>query len=456
MFELLPNPGKRLKVRPYNRFWKSKIAERMMHVMKKAEMAPAAIRRMMIALFLLSLAMVFSLSEGKVQASPAAGKTIEVNLDDKTLSFPIAPLLENGTTLVPFRPLFEAMGLEVGWNPEQQTVTGQKDGLTIVMTIGSQVATVNGSGVQMLQAPKIIDGYTMVPLRFVGETTQALVAWNPYKPQILVYTEPYLAANGLTKATAEAEINKQIAEFKKKYDELTANHPQQPQTPVAVPDAPAGDGSYQPAGSDQVNLNALLGMYYGFSPDYDGYECGGMCWNITTFLPENKVVVGAPPQGGPETIDCSRDGCRSYTIQNGTLELDNGDTYEIAVQSGKLYIDDVELDRVSTVQNGLTLNGTYVHRGFQGLIGISAGSTSWTHTLMLNADGTFKTDNMMIGNVQGSAPTTGAAGGSDSGSYRISGNTIVFAFQNGKIASSLFFEHEDGSIQVGDENYDKE
>ncbi|MNC79257.1 hypothetical protein D3C75_1316840 [compost metagenome] len=63
---------------------------------------------------------------------------------------------------------------------------------------------------------------------------------------------------------------------------------------------------------------------------------------------------------------------------------------------------------------------------------------------------------MMIGNVQGSAPTTGAAGGSDSGSYRISGNTIVFAFQNGKIASSLFFEHEDGSIQVGDENYDKE
>lgn len=424
--------------------------------MKKTEMATAAIRRIMIAAFWLCLITAVNLSPARVEAAPEVNQTIEVNLDDKTLSFPIAPLLEDGTTLVPFRPLFEAMGLEVGWDPEQQTVTGQKEGLTIVMTIGSQAATVNGSGVQMLLAPKIIDGYTMVPLRFVGETTHALVAWNPYKPQILVYTESYLAANGLTKATAEAEINKQIAEFKKKYDELTANQPQQPQAPAAVPDAPAGDGSYQPATSDLVNLNQLQGMYYGFSPDYDGFECGGMCWNIITFLPENKVVVGAPPQGGPETIDCSRDGCRSYTIQNGALMLDNGDTYEIAVKSGKLHIDDVELDRVGTVQSGLTLNGTYVHSGFQGLIGISAGSTSWTHTLTLKADGTFTTDNMMIGNVQGSAPTTGAAGGSDSGSYRISGNTIVFAFHDGKITSSLFFEHEDGSIQVGDENYDKE
>lgn len=424
--------------------------------MNRTGKAGIVIRRMLIGAIWLGLLAVVNLSPARVEAAPEVNQPIEVNLDDKTLSFPIAPLLENGTTLVPFRPLFEAMGLEVGWNPEQQTVTGQKDGLTIVMTIGSQSATVNGSGVQMLLAPQIIDGYTMVPLRFVGESTQALVAWNPYKPQILVYTESYLAANGLTKATAEAEINKKIAEFKKKYDEMTASQPQQPQTPVAVPDAPAGDGSYKPAASDQVNLNQLRGMYYGFSPDYDGYECGGMCWNIITFLPENKVVVGAPPQGGPETIDCSRDGCQSYTIQNGTLELDNGDTYEIAVQSGKLYIDDVELDRVRTVQSGLTLNGTYVHSGFQGLIGISAGSTSWTHTLTLKLDGTFTTDNMMIGNVQGSAPTTGAAGGSDSGSYRISGNTIVFAFHDGKITSSLFFEHEDGSIQVGDENYDKE
>ncbi len=94
--------------------------------MRKAEIAQAAVRRMMIAACWLSLALALSLSEGKVEASPAADKTIEVNLDDKTLSFPIAPLLENGTTLVPFRPLFEAMGLEVGWNPEQQTVTGQK------------------------------------------------------------------------------------------------------------------------------------------------------------------------------------------------------------------------------------------------------------------------------------------------------------------------------------------
>lgn len=417
-------------------------------------------RTMMRRLFTLALWLTaicaLSLTTVKAEASPAANKRIEVNLDDKTLTFEKAPLLENGTTLVPFRPLFEAMGLEVGWNPADRKVTGTKDGLTVVMTIGSKTATVNGSSVPLLQAPKIVDGYTMVPLRFVGESTQALVAWNPYKPQILVYTDTYLAANGLTKATAKAEIDKQIAEFKKIYEEQQSAGQPQPSTPVAVPNPPAGDGSYKPAGSGQVNLNSLQGMYYGFSPDYNGYECGGMCWNIFTFLPGNKVVVDAPPEGGPETINCTRDGCRTYTIQNGKLRLNNGDTYDIAVKSGKLYIDDVELDRVKAVQNGLTLNGTYVHSGFQGLAGISAGSTSWTHTLTLNANGTFKTDNLMIGSVQGGTPTTGAAGGSDTGSYKISGNTIVFAWSDGKVSSSLFFLHDDGSIQVGDENYDPE
>ncbi|MEK3877489.1 stalk domain-containing protein [Paenibacillus sp. FSL M7-0420] len=426
--------------------------------MRKRRMSGPVIRRLWTAVIWLGVAVALSVSAGQAQASPAAGKTIEVNLDDKPLTFEKAPLLDKGTTLVPFRPLFEAMGLTVGWNPAQQTVTGTKEGLTIVMKIGSKTATVNGTSVQLLQAPTIIDSYTMVPLRFVGESTQALVAWNPYKPQILVYTDPYLAANGLTKATAKAAVDKQIAEFKKVYDEQIASQPQptKPPAPGTVPNAPAGDGSYKPAASDQVNLSNLQGTYYGFSPDYDGYECGGMCWNILTFLPGNKVVVDAPKQGGPETINCSRDGCQTYTIQSGKLKLSNGDTYDIAVKSGKLHIDDVELSRVKTVKNGLTLSGTYVHRGFQGLAGISAGSTSWTRTLVLNSNGTFTSDNLMLGTVQGGAPTTGGAGGSDTGSYKISGNTIVFAFGNGKVSSSLFFQHDDGSIQVGDENYSKQ
>lgn len=245
--------------------------------------AGPGIRRIWMAALWLGIALLLIVSAGKAEASPAAGKTIEVNLDDKTLSFEKAPLLDNGTTLVPFRPLFEAMGLKVGWEPAQQKVTGTKEGLTIVMTIGSKTASVNGKNVQLMQAPKIVDSYTMVPLRFIGESTQALVAWNPYKPQVLVYTDPYLTGKGLTKATAKAEIDKKIAEFKKIYDEQVASNPPQPKPPApgTVPSAPAGDGSYKPAASDQVNLSQLQGMYYGFSPDYDGYECGG-CAGISS------------------------------------------------------------------------------------------------------------------------------------------------------------------------------
>ncbi|OMF96069.1 copper amine oxidase N-terminal domain-containing protein [Paenibacillus sp. FSL R7-0273] len=402
--------------------------------------------------------MLLNLSPGQTFA--AVNKNIEVKLDDKVLAFEKAPVNEKGTVLVPFRPLFEAMGMEVSWDQAAQKVTGNKEGLTIVMTINSKTAAVNGSTLTLLQAPTIIDNYTMVPLRFIGESTQALVAWNPYLPQVLVYTEPYLTSQGLTKATAKAEIDKQLEHFKKQLeDQAGVNQPSpqpssQPQKPVTVPAPPAGDGSYKAPASGTAELNKLQGMYYGFSPDYSGYECGGMCWNIFTFLPGNKVVVDAPSKGGPETIDCKRDSCQTYTIQSGTMKLNNGETYPIAVKSGKLYIDDVELEQVKPVKSGLTLNNTYIHRGFQGLSGISAGSTSWKETLVLRADGSFESDNFMIGNVQGGAPTTGAAGNASSGSYKISGNTIVMVYNDGKVESALFFLQADGSFNIGDKNFD--
>ncbi|HEY3367538.1 MAG TPA: stalk domain-containing protein [Symbiobacteriaceae bacterium] len=51
---------------------------------------------------------------------------------------------------------------------------------TIVLTIGQQVATVNGDTVQLDTAPVIdaASGRTFVPVRFVGETLGAYVGWD--------------------------------------------------------------------------------------------------------------------------------------------------------------------------------------------------------------------------------------------------------------------------------------
>ncbi|GBF75814.1 hypothetical protein PA598K_04246 [Paenibacillus sp. 598K] len=212
--------------------------------------------------------------------------------------------------------------------------------------------------------------------------------------------------------------------------------------------------AYRPAEPGQVELDRLQGMYYGFSPDYDGSECGGMCWNIVTFLPDGQLFLDAPPSGGPETIDCAEAACQPYRIENGELLLEDGETRTIEVVDDTLIIDDVELAPVLPVQEDLTLDQQYTHQGFSGLVGISAGSTSWQEDIVLRRDGTYESSNLMLGSVEGGAPTTGAAGSDASGTYRISGNTISLTNSLGETEHALFFIHvDDDSIQIGDRNF---
>ncbi len=103
---------------------------------------------------------------------------IKVFLEGEPISFSTPPVVEQGTTLVPFRAIFEKLGLSVGWEQSTQTVTGQKDGLTIKLSIGSKTAYVNGSERSLPVAPKVVQGSTLVPLRFVSEASSRDVAWD--------------------------------------------------------------------------------------------------------------------------------------------------------------------------------------------------------------------------------------------------------------------------------------
>ncbi|MFC6231664.1 stalk domain-containing protein [Paenibacillus allorhizosphaerae] len=97
------------------------------------------------------------------------------------MQFDVDPILEDGTTLVQFRPLFEKMGLGITWNANNKTIRGtSEDGnLIIDLQINVKIAAVNGMRTELDVAPKIIDGNTMVPLRFVSEATGKRVSWNP-------------------------------------------------------------------------------------------------------------------------------------------------------------------------------------------------------------------------------------------------------------------------------------
>lgn len=117
-------------------------------------------------------------------------KRMSVIIDGKKVSFTQPPVNDNGTTLVQFRPLFEQLGLKVGWNAETTTVTGEKEGLNIELPIGAGYARVNGVDKALEKAPVIMNGYTYVPARFVAETLGYTVDYDEEENRVIILTEP--------------------------------------------------------------------------------------------------------------------------------------------------------------------------------------------------------------------------------------------------------------------------
>lgn len=84
-----------------------------------------------------------------------------------------------GSMMIPFRAIAEdGFGAEISWIPETRTVIMELDNTILKLTIEKETAYVNDKEV-ILDAPAtIINGMTMVPLRFIGEAFGAEVMWH--------------------------------------------------------------------------------------------------------------------------------------------------------------------------------------------------------------------------------------------------------------------------------------
>jgi hypothetical protein len=101
-----------------------------------------------------------------------------IKLDGKILGFEQCPIVEEDRTLVPMRFLFEQMGAEVDWDAATQTATAEQDNQVVAFGIGARTATVNEVPADMDVAPQLVNGKTMVPLRFLSENLGYDVAWD--------------------------------------------------------------------------------------------------------------------------------------------------------------------------------------------------------------------------------------------------------------------------------------
>lgn len=134
-------------------------------------------------------------------AAKAAENPIRVWLDGTPIYFDADPVIENGTTLVQFRPIFEQLGFDIEWDGANKRITGVKqnrDGteLKLELSLNYNSATVNGSGVYMEVPPRLEKGNTLVPLRFVSEASGKDVKWDGVRREISITTgfERYTSA----------------------------------------------------------------------------------------------------------------------------------------------------------------------------------------------------------------------------------------------------------------------
>ena len=126
---------------------------------------------------------------GKVTILLTIGKkTAYVNGQAVTLD--VAPFIDKGRTFVPFRFIGESLGAQVGYTTDSSgkvaTVSYKLGSTAITLYIGSKNAVVNGKTVKLDVPPQIIQGRTVVPIRFVTESLGCQVEWDGEKQEILI------------------------------------------------------------------------------------------------------------------------------------------------------------------------------------------------------------------------------------------------------------------------------
>ncbi|OON98997.1 MAG: hypothetical protein ATN35_02615 [Epulopiscium sp. Nele67-Bin004] len=130
-----------------------------------------------LAMFLVGL----SLSTGVVSAS-------EINLiiNSNVTTASESPVQQSGTTLVPVRIVSEQLGASVDWNASTQQITITKDNTQVELQVGSTTAKVNGQASTLTTAPIVKNGTTMIPLRFVSEALNVPVLWDDGTSTVLI------------------------------------------------------------------------------------------------------------------------------------------------------------------------------------------------------------------------------------------------------------------------------
>lgn len=117
-------------------------------------------------------------------------ENLSVIIDYEYKDFTQNPVNVDGRILLPMREFFEALGAEIEWNDENKELHVTHEDSKIFLKIGSTDSIVNGVFQSLDVAPSLINDSTYIPLRFAAEALGYEIIWNSDYNSIYAFSNP--------------------------------------------------------------------------------------------------------------------------------------------------------------------------------------------------------------------------------------------------------------------------
>lgn len=121
---------------------------------------------------------------------PAFAAQTTIFIDGNKLDAPT--IITAGRTMVPLRQVFTALGAQITWDAASKSVAAQKDDKHIILNFvnNSGTAYIDSIPYKLDAAPKIINGSSFVPLRFVCAALGADVKYDAAAKVVTITSAP--------------------------------------------------------------------------------------------------------------------------------------------------------------------------------------------------------------------------------------------------------------------------
>lgn len=135
-------------------------------------------------------------------------KKISIYMFNDLLDTDVNPIIENGRVLVPLRVLASKLDIDAKWIAAENKILIKDENpytINIELYVNNINAKVDGKNITLDSAPKIINGRTMVPLRFISDAFDLDVKWISDESKVKIDIKPAIL-NGTVRIMSTKEL----------------------------------------------------------------------------------------------------------------------------------------------------------------------------------------------------------------------------------------------------------